>query len=70
MQVSLKQNGVVTQQQLSEVISKLQTAIDNAGVVKTVDGKTPDDKGNIDISSLQNPDGYLLKTTHWTLTLF
>ena len=61
MQVSLKQNGVVTQQQLSEVISKLQTAIDNAGVVKTVDGKTPDDKGNIDISSLQNPDGVFTK---------
>lgn len=42
-------------------IAKLQTAIDNAGVVKTVDGKKPDDKGNIDISSLQNPDGVFTK---------
>ena len=42
-------------------IAKLQTAIDNAGSVKTVDGKKPDDKGNIDISSLQNPDGVFTK---------
>lgn len=42
-------------------IAKLQTAIDNAGSVKTVDGKNPDDKGNIDISSLQNPDGVFTK---------
>ena len=60
--VNVTDNGVVTQQQLSDVISKLQTAIDNAGVVKTVDGKTPDDKGNIDISSLQNPDGVFTKS--------
>ncbi len=59
--VNVTDNGVVTQQQLSEAISKLQTAIDNAGVVKTVDGKKPDDKGNIDISSLQNPDGVFTK---------
>ena len=43
-------------------IAKLQTAIDNAGSVKTVDGKTPDDKGNIDISSLQNPDRVFTKS--------
>ena len=60
--VNVTDNGVVTHQQLSDVISKLQTAIDNAGVVKTVDGKTPDDKGNIDISSLQNPDGVFTKS--------
>ena len=42
-------------------IANLQTAIANAGSVKTIGGKKPDDKGNIDISSLQNPDGVFTK---------
>ena len=37
-------------------IAKLQTAIDNAGSIKTIGGKKPDDKGNINLSSFENPD--------------
>ncbi|QHJ85693.1 MAG: hypothetical protein [Cystoviridae sp.] len=37
-------------------ITKLQTAIANAGSVKTIGGKKPDDKGNINLPSFENPD--------------
>ena len=37
-------------------IAKLQTAIANAGSIKTIGGKKPDDKGNINLSSFENPD--------------
>ncbi|RMC50138.1 hypothetical protein F5ESL0263_03760 [Lactobacillus sp. ESL0263] len=37
-------------------IANLQTAIANAGSVKTIGGKKPDDKGNINLSSFENPD--------------
>lgn len=37
-------------------IASLQTAIANAGSVKTIGGKKPDDKGNINLSSFENPD--------------
>lgn len=37
-------------------IAKLQAAIANAGSIKTIGGKKPDDKGNINLSSFENPD--------------
>ena len=37
-------------------IANLQTAIANAGSIKTIGGKKPDDKGNINLSSFENPD--------------
>lgn len=37
-------------------ITKLQTAIANAGSIKTIGGKKPDDKGNINLPSFENPD--------------
>ena len=37
-------------------ITKLQTAIANAGSVKTIGGQKPDDKGNINLPSFENPD--------------
>ncbi|RMC49615.1 hypothetical protein [Lactobacillus sp. ESL0228] len=37
-------------------IAKLQTAIANAGSIKTIGDKKPDDKGNINLSSFENPD--------------
>ena len=37
-------------------ITNLQTAIANAGSVKTIGGKKPDDKGNINLPSFENPD--------------
>ena len=37
-------------------IAKLQTAIANAGSIKTIGGKKPDDKGNIVLPSFNNPD--------------